>query len=175
MKIIAVPLLFTVLVMQGMATPVNIPLEGINDYANSITMDIPYAITSSSAAFSTEHVYEVAIKGTLSNAPWTVFVDLKSFEAARPSDPINASADTNIQYFQSKNMHLVSDFVGQNKNYGLYREQEFGWADGGYMSERTFMLDKNHVAFVMSIFDKETTTKMFDSIMPGTSNSMFAS
>ena len=98
---------------------------------------------------------------------------MKSYDAVRPSDPINVSADTNIQYFQSKGMHLVSDTVAKNTNYGLYREQEFGGADGSYLTERTFMLDKKHLVFVMSMFDKAATTKMFNSIVLGTSNSMY--
>jgi hypothetical protein len=153
----------------SMAAPVIIPLAGTEDYTNSITMDIPANVVGSSSSFDTEHVYNVEIKGT----SWTIFVFLKSFGAARPNDPINVSADTNIQYFQSKNMHLISDTVAENTNYGLYREQEFGWADGNYITERTFMLDKKHLVFVMSPFDRATTTKMFNSIVLGTSNSMY--
>lgn len=175
MKFVLALSLMVLLSMVGasMAAPVIIPLAGTEGYTNSITMDIPATIVGSSSAFDTEHVYEVAIKGTIKGASWTIFAFLKSFDAARPNDPINVSADTNIQYFQSKNMHLVSDTVAKNKNYGLYREQEFGWADGSYITERTFMLDKKHLVFVMSPFDRATTTKMFDSIVLGTSNSMF--
>lgn len=157
----------------SMAAPVIIPLEGTNGYTNSITMDIPSTISGSSGAFDTEHVYDVSIKGTTDGASWTIFAFLKSYDAVRPSDPINVSANTNIQYFQSKNMHPVSDTVAKNTNYGLYREQEFGWEDGSYMTVRTFMLDKKHLVFVMSPFDRATTTKMFNSIVLGTSNGMY--
>jgi len=43
------------------------------------------------------------------------------------------------------------------------------------MTVRTFMLDKKHLVFVMSPFDRATTTKMFDSITLGTANGMFQS
>jgi hypothetical protein len=171
MKLLAV-ILGVLLLMIGLSTaaPVLIPLEGVEGYSNSITMDVPFTVVDSSGAFDTEHVYKITIKGERSTF---IFVFLKSFGATRPTDTLNVSANTNIQTFQSQNMHLVSDVVAENKNYGLYRDQEFGWADGSYMFVRTFMLDKKHVVFVMSPFDKATTTTMFDSIVPGTDNSMF--
>ena len=171
MKLLAV-ILGVLLFIVGLNTvaAVVIPLKGTEDYSNSITMDVPFTIVDSSGAFDAEHVYKVTIKGERSTF---VFVFLKSFGATRPTDTLNVSANTNIQAFQSQNMHLVSDWVAENKNYGLYRDQEFGWSDGSYMFVRTFMLDKKHVVFVMSPFDKATTTKMFDSIVLGTDNSMF--
>jgi hypothetical protein len=43
---------------------------------------------------------------------------MSSFGAARPKDTLNASADANIQYFQSKNMQCLADTIRQNPNYG---------------------------------------------------------
>jgi hypothetical protein len=151
------------------AAVVIIPLAGIEGYTNSITMNIPIEIVRHSSGFDTEHVYKVIIIGPNS----TVFVFLRSYDAARPTDPLNVSADINIGYFESKNMHLVSDIFAQSKNCGPYREQEFGCAGECHMFVRTFMLDKKHLVFVMSPFDKAATIKMFESIVPGTYKGMF--
>jgi len=174
-KLVLALSLMVLLSMIGLSTAaaVIIPLAGTEGYANSITMDIPATITGYSSAFDTENVYKSQISILVSGTKSTIFVFLRSFGASRPTDALNVSADTNTQYFQSKNLYLVSDSVAQNKNYGTYREQEFGWVNGSSMFVRTFMLDKKHVAFVMSPFDGATTAKMFDSIVPGVSNDMY--
>lgn len=162
--------LFLIVGLSAAASTI-IQLEGTEGYNNSITMDIPINVTGSSAEFDTNHVYKAIIKSENT----TIFVYLKSFGAAKPSDPLNVTAETNIQYFRSQNMRLLADSVGQNKNYGVYRHQEFGWADGSYMSMLTFMLDKKHVVFVADALDRATITKMFDSINPGVAQGMFYS
>lgn len=82
---------------QQYMTNLTIPLKGINDYSNSINMDIPIRIENIVSGFDTDDVYKVAIKSDSS----TIFVYLKSYDAALPIDPLNVSADTNIGYFQS--------------------------------------------------------------------------
>jgi hypothetical protein len=161
------------MIESSLANPVIIPLEGTEGYKNSITMDIPDTIIGSSSAFTTEHIYEVAINGTTNGANWILAVFLRSYGAARPTDPINVSAGTNIDYFKSKNMEAVSDTIVESQNCGLCRDQEFRGSNGSHIIVRTFLLDKKHVAFVMSPFDEDTTSKMFDSIVPGTSDSMY--
>lgn len=173
MKRFILALLLISMTGLSMATPVVIPLKGIEDYSSSITMEIPDTIIGSSSAFATEHIYEVAINGTTNGANWILAVFLRSYGAARPTDPINVSAGTNIDYFKSKNMATVSDTIVESQNCGLCRDQEFRGSNGSHIIVRTFLLDKKHVAFVMSPFDKDTTSEMFDSIVPGTSNGMY--
>lgn len=150
--------------------PTTIKLVGTDNYENSIAIRIPHPVTSSEAAFDTEHIYKVTIKGT----GWTLFVEMKSLDVARPKDALNSSADVSVQYFQSQNMRLISDTVGRTPKYGTFRDQEFGFASGDSMFIRTFKLDMNHIVFVMSEFDKASSMTMFNSIVPGTSNSMFS-
>jgi hypothetical protein len=163
MKIMALSFILILSINFCACTPIVIPLKGTEEYSNSITMDIPIKILESSAGFDTEHVYKVTMKGEGT----TIFVYLRSFGTAMPVDPLNVSANTNVQYFQSQKMYPLVDFIGYNSNYGTYRDQVFGWQDGGYISMRTFMLDRKHVVFVSDALDRTATAKMFDSIIPG--------